>query len=119
MALSLDLRERVVAAVDAGGSVRTTAGRFGVAARTVQNWLALRRQTGALAPRPHRGGRPGPPPELLTRLARLLAGESGLSLSELSSRTARPVGVVRRALRRMNDSRKKRPSGPPSRTART
>jgi len=119
MALSLDLRTRVVAAVDAGGSVRTTAARFGVAARTVQNLLRLRRETGGLAPRPHGGGHPGPPRSLDVRLGRLLGRESGLSLAELSARTGRPVWTVRRALRRMGYTRKKSPSGPPSRIGRT
>ena len=119
MALSLDLRERVVAAVDAGGSVRGTAARFGVAARTVRNLSALRRETGGLSPRPHAGGHPGPPPAVAVRLGRLLGGEPGLSLAELSARTGRPVWTVRRVLRRMGYTRKKSPSGPPSRTART
>lgn len=119
MALSLDLRERVAAAVDAGGSIRRTAARFGVAARTVQNLLALRRETGGLSPRPHAGGHSGPPPTVAVRLGRLLGGESGLSLAELSARTGQPVWTIRRVLRRMGYSRKKSPSAPPNRTART
>lgn len=123
MALSLDLRERVAAAVDAGGSIRRTAARFGVAARTVRNLLALRRETGGLSPRPHAGGHSGPPPTVAVRLGRLLGrllgGESGLSLAELSARTGQPVWTIRRVLRRMGYSRKKSPSAPPNRTART
>ena len=119
MALSLDLRERVVSAVDAGGSIRGTAARFGVAAGTVQNLLALRRETGGVAPRPHGGGHPGPPRSLDARLGRLLDRESGLSLAELSARTGRPVWTVRRGLRRMGYTRKKSPSAPPSRSGRT
>src|ERR671914_2721 len=54
-AYSEDLRLRIVAAVD-GGMPRSEAARtFGVGRATVKRYLALRRETGALAPRPHRG----------------------------------------------------------------
>jgi transposase len=57
-AYSEDLRLRIVAAVD-GGMPRSEAARvFGVGRATVKRYLALRRETGALAPRP----RHGPPP---------------------------------------------------------
>jgi transposase len=57
-AYSEDLRSRVVAAVD-GGMPRSEAARvFGVSRATVKRYLALRRETGRLAPRPRRG----PPP---------------------------------------------------------
>ena len=57
-AYSEDLRLRIVAAVD-GGMPRSEAARtFGVGRATVKRYLALRRETGALAPRPRRG----PPP---------------------------------------------------------
>jgi len=46
MALSMDLRVRVLAAIDA---------RFGVAPSTAIRWQAQRRTTGSIAPRP-RGG---------------------------------------------------------------
>jgi transposase len=57
-AYSEDLRLRIVAAVD-GGMPRSAAARlFGVGRATVKRYLALRRETGGLAPRP----RHGPPP---------------------------------------------------------
>ena len=57
-AYSEDLRRRVVAAVD-GGMARAEAARvYRVGRATVKRYLALRRETGALAPRPRRG----PPP---------------------------------------------------------
>ena len=56
-AYSEDLRLRVVAAVD-GGMPRSMAARlFGVGRATVKRYLALRRETGALAPRPRPGRR--------------------------------------------------------------
>lgn len=48
---SLDLRERVIAACDAGERPEDLAAVFSVSARTIYNWLALRKQTGALGPR--------------------------------------------------------------------
>ncbi|HEX6012127.1 MAG TPA: helix-turn-helix domain-containing protein [Geminicoccaceae bacterium] len=67
-AYSEDLRRRIVAAVD-GGMPRSAAARvFGVGRATVKRYLALRRQTGALAPRPRRG----PPPIVTAALAAAL-----------------------------------------------
>ena len=67
-AYSEDLRSRIVAAVD-GGMPRSEAARvFGVGRATVKRYLALRRATGALAPRPHRG----PPPIVTAALAAAL-----------------------------------------------
>jgi transposase len=45
----MDLRERVVAAVDAGMSQPQAAARYGVSLRTVERYLARRRATGSLA----------------------------------------------------------------------
>ena len=47
---SNDLRERVVAAVSAGDSVRVVAARFGVAVSTVVKWSQRYRRTGSVAP---------------------------------------------------------------------
>ena len=48
--LSNDLRERVVAAVGAGDSCRSVAGRFDVAVSTVVKWSQRYRATGSVAP---------------------------------------------------------------------
>src|SRR3954468_3591025 len=48
-AYSMDLRERVVAAVDAGLTQGQAAERFGVSLRTVERYLARRRVPGSLA----------------------------------------------------------------------
>ena len=55
-AYSMDLRERVVAAVDAGMSQSQAAERFGVSLRTVERYLARRRATGSLAATEQRHG---------------------------------------------------------------
>lgn len=48
--LSLDLRERVVAAVAAGKSCRSVAARFDVAVSSVVKWSQRYRATGSVAP---------------------------------------------------------------------
>jgi transposase len=56
---SLDLRERVVAAVEKGGlSRRQAAAQFGVGVSTVIRWVDRSRQTGSVAPRKMGGHRP-------------------------------------------------------------
>src|ERR687897_3361852 len=55
-AYSMDLRERIVAAVDAGLNQGQAAERFGVSLRTVERYLARRRATGSLAATEQRHG---------------------------------------------------------------
>ena len=55
---SIDLRERVVDAVRAGGSSRVVAGRFGVAVSTVVKWSQRYRAIGSVAPGRMGGHRP-------------------------------------------------------------
>lgn len=50
MALSMDLRVRVLAAIDDGISCRAAAARFGVAPSTAIHWHAQRHTTGSVAP---------------------------------------------------------------------
>lgn len=49
-ALSIDLRQRVVAMVSAGETCRRVAARFGVAPSTVVKWSQRMRATGSVAP---------------------------------------------------------------------
>ena len=56
-ALSLDIRERVVLAVEGGLSRRSAAKRFGVAVSTAIKWLDRWRRTGDVGPRPQGGDR--------------------------------------------------------------
>ena len=58
-AYSVDLRERVVAAFDrAGMTDQEAAALFKVGEATVRRWKRLRRETGALEPKPFGGGNP-------------------------------------------------------------
>lgn len=56
-ALSVDLRERVIAAVADGLSCRQAAARFGVSASSAIRWNALARSTGDAAPKRQGGDR--------------------------------------------------------------
>jgi transposase len=57
-AYSLDLRERVIAAVLAGGSVRAVATRFEVSVASAVKWSQRYRTTGSAAAKPVGGRRP-------------------------------------------------------------
>ena len=57
-AYSTDLRERVVAACDAGDATREQiADRFSVSVAWIRKLIRQRRETGSIEPRPHGGGR--------------------------------------------------------------
>lgn len=53
--LSVDLRERVVAAVAAGASCHGAAARFGVSVSSASRWAERVRQEGQVAPKPSGG----------------------------------------------------------------
>jgi transposase len=57
MALSQDLRKRVVAAVDGGTSRRAAAERFGVSAASAVRWAKRADETGSAAAKPSGGDR--------------------------------------------------------------
>jgi transposase len=85
---SLDLRERILAAVDDhDGSIRWIARIFRVSTSFIVRLLQRRRVTGTLAPEPHRGG---PPPALgpgdLERLAGLVREQPDATLEQLKQR---------------------------------
>jgi transposase len=54
-ALSVDLRKRVIAAMEAGASCRRAARRFGVAAASAICWYERFRHEGRIAPKPSGG----------------------------------------------------------------
>ena len=55
--LSMNLRERVVRAIDEGTLRREAAKRFGVSAVSAVRWCALARERGDASPRPQGGDR--------------------------------------------------------------
>src|SRR5262245_53529778 len=120
---SMDLRERVVAACDAGGATREeVAARFSVSVRWVRDLLKRRRDTGSIGPRPRGGGRaPAFDEAASARLRRAVRDDDDATLEELgrAARVACSAAAVYRAPRRLGITRKRSRGGRPSGTART
>lgn len=123
--LSIDLRSRLLAAVDGGLSCRAAAIRFGVAPSTAIRWQAQRRDTGDFAPKP-RGG------DMRSRRVEERAGDilaiweerKDISLDELRLALVEvglsiSVAGLHRFFIRRGMTRKKRLAMPSSRTAPT
>jgi transposase len=103
--LSNDLRQRVIAAVDQHeGSYRQIAARFHVSPSLLTRLLKLRRQTGALEPKPHGGGRaPALDRDGLERLRQLVRAQPDATLQELRQHlgVACSLTALWRALRKL------------------
>ena len=83
--LSIDIRERLVSAVDGGMTRRSAAQRFGVAASTAIKWMDQWRRTGDLAPRPRGGDRRSARIEVhAEEVLRLVAETPDITLEELA-----------------------------------
>ena len=80
-AYSLDLRERIVAAVATDVSHPAVARRFGVAVATVGNYVRLQRTTGGLAPRLRPGGQPEIGPARYPQLEAQLRADADATLA--------------------------------------
>jgi len=117
-AYPVELRTRIVAAVDGGvGSLPTVAALFGVSTNCVANYLLLRTETGALQPRPNPGGRaPAIGPERYDELRRLLAAQPDLTLEQLRDALGVDcsLAAVCRTLKKLDLTRKKKRCTPPS-----
>jgi transposase len=87
-AYSLDLRERVLAAIDNHeGSISSIARTFRVSTSFVVRLLQHRRATGTLVPKPHGGGvPPALGPDDLERLAALVREQPDATLEQLKQR---------------------------------
>ena len=121
--LSLDLRERIVAAYDAGDATREmVAARFRVSLGMVKKLLQQRRRLGQIGPLHHRAGRK---PRILAthreQFRRHLAAKPDLTLAELRAATSLDctLPAIHYVLAKMGLTFKKRRSGPPSRTGPT
>jgi transposase len=122
---STDFRRKVVRAYERGeGSQRHLARVFGVSVSFVQDLLQRYRRTGSVQPQPHGGGNPGKIGPHWAAVARLHQQQPDASLAERCEHLAAEVGVqvsrttMSRALRRLQLTRKKRLSGPLSKTRR-
>jgi len=119
---SLDLRQRVLASVDAGGRSRLQiAALFRVSVAWIRRLVQRRRQTGSIAPLPRRHG---PAPALDARrrqhLAALVRDTPDATLAELRDRLGGvSVATVWRALKALGLTLKKSRSAPASKAGRT
>jgi transposase len=122
--LSLDIRKRIVAAVEGGSSCRAAAARFAVSEsasiKLVQRW----KQTGTLEPGQMGGHQPFALAKHDALVRELVAAHADQTLDELLERLVeRGVVVgrtsVHRYLAAIGLTRKKRHSMPPNKTGRT
>lgn len=124
---SVDLRVRVVAACEERGMTQEEAAEhFNVGSATVYRWLALKDETGSVAPRPHGGGFPAAFDEKGLEVVRQVVAEKpDRTLAELKkeicARLKKSVSesAVVRALKRLGLTLKKKYSLRASKTGRT
>lgn len=123
-ALSLDLRQRVVAAVrDEGLTHRAAGARFKVSAASISRWRALERESGGLRSGPLGGDRRSHTIEAhAATILRLLNARRDMTTEELRAELADQglrfgYGTLWRFFARHRLTRKKRPPTPPNRTA--
>src|SRR3954447_23565037 len=117
-AYPVELRSRIVAAVDGGvGSLPTVAALFNVSINCVANYLHLREETGSLDPRPNNGGHaPAIPEHRYDELRQLLADQPDLTLEQIRDRmhVACSLAAVCRTLKKLGLTRKKKRCTRPS-----
>jgi transposase len=126
MAYSLDLRERVLAAIDGGLSRTRAAQQFRVGRATITTWVALRRERGSLAAQ-FSPGRPRTIGVAEAEALRVqLLAQPDATLPEHVQRWAahhpeQPVSTatMSRAIQRLGWTRKKSRSVPASKTRRS
>jgi transposase len=88
-ALSVDLRDRVVAAIEGGMSCRQAAARFGVSAASAIRWRALARRQGDVRPGPLGGDRRSARTEAHAGLILgLLEAKNDITLAEIKASLA-------------------------------
>jgi transposase len=122
-AYSMDLRDRVVSACEAGDLTRReVAAEFGVTTRWIRQLVRRQRETGDYGPKGHGGGRSAAfDASALRRLERLVRQQPDATLAELRERCGVDCSLVtvHNTLKRLGYRRKKRPSGQLSKTVRT
>lgn len=124
--LSLDLRQRVIDAINSGMSCRAAAERFGIAPSAAIKWRRLWQDTGSAAPRAQGGDkRTGRIEALGPAILAMAEAAKDITLVEIVERLEREHGerfaasTVHRFFRRHGWTFKKSPATPPSRSART
>lgn len=120
-ALSVDLRRRVIAAIEEGASCRQAAARFGVSASSAIRWHARTRVVGDATPKRQGGDRRSGRIEAHAAvILGALERKSDITLADLRAELAgHGIGVsvagLWRFFKRRRITLKKRPGMPPSR----
>lgn len=109
-AYSMDLRERVMADVDAGMGTKAAAEKYRVSPDWVRKLKRFRRQTGSFAARPQRVSHATKLDHQLPHLEQLVQERPDATLKELRAALGMSVGLatVWRALKRLRLTFKKR-----------
>lgn len=124
MALSVDLRARIVSAREEDLTYEQIAARLSVGRASVSRILRQHRETGSIMPRTSRcGRRPNLDEQGHLKLQRLIEEQPDATLVELADAirertqvSVSPAGVFR-ACKRLSFTRKKRPFGPKNSSA--
>jgi transposase len=94
MALSNDLRKRIIEASEAGQSVIEIVERFSVGRSTVYDLLKLYKETNSYEPRPHNAGRkPMISEEMLEQIKELIRVNPDVELSVIKEKLSIPVSI--------------------------
>jgi transposase len=123
--LSVDLRKRVVAAIEGGMSRRKAAAHFRVGVSSAIRWVAQARETGEVAPRRQGGDRRSRAIEAQAgRILAQIEAKPDSTLEELKAALAADghlfsISALSRFFQRRKITLKKRPRTPPSRSGRT
>ena len=116
-AYSMDLRERIVAALGTGESVVSVAGRFGVCTKTVRAYEA-RAKAGRLAPLPRPGKAPRLQPEQEAAFVAMVQEQTNWTVASLCQEWERrtsvclPSSTLHDHLKRLGARYKKRVASP-------
>jgi transposase len=109
----MDLRQRVIAACEAGGRTRREIARqFQVSEATLYDWLQRQRAQGSPAPKPHMGGRTSALDKTVLRA--LVEEANDATLAEYAERLKAQTGrrysasMISRVLKELKLSRKGR-----------
>ena len=119
-ALSVDLRQRVVAAIDGGLSCRQAAERFGVSAASAIRWRGRLKEAGGIAPRQQGGDRKSQRIEAHSQLILdAVTAKPDITLAELRNLLKRRgisagIASLWRFFQRRKITLKKRQRTPPS-----
>ena len=112
---SVDLRERLLGAIDAGLSQAEAARLFGVGTSTITRWQQQRARTGVVGPKPRPGRQPAIGPAQADALAAQVAHAQDATLADHCATWAQTQGTtvsvatMSRAIRRLGITVKKSP----------